>query len=1238
MPLKILSLNCRGLHKTLKRKLIFSLCRKYDISCLQETYITDNDYIQWSNEWNGSLHYFKGTANSNGLIILINNKTNIEGDPNIVYSNPRILGIEITTSSKKCLIINIYSPNKKREKFTFFENLTKCMNIVSEKEFEAVFVCGDFNSVCNNGLDIISGAPHDEGEIHLFESFINKFNLHDTWRKFNPKTKDFTWHRKNPFTARRLDYLCNELTLSQVTNIEHTFVSCSDHKAIVLELKIEHFERGPGIWRFNNSLLNDKHFLESMNLTIDTFLAVNAHKEASLKWELLKNEIKSITTQYCNNKNQNRFSESKILLNEINKVNELLSQNPESKELEASLKRLQQKYEILSIHKIRGAQVRSRIKYIEDGEKNTKYFLGIEKIRGAQNTIQKLNCNNKSTINPHNILEETKQYYKALYSKDTDVDDSIDTINSFLEGAQFPKLSTEEALACDSELTMHEISYALSKLNNDSAPGSDGLSVPFYKAFWKKLQQPFLDSLKSSLERGELSVSQRRGIITLIHKGHDLDKNELGNWRPITLLNTDYKIFSKVIALRLQSCIDTVIHTNQKGFIKGRNISDLIRLIDDSILMTRQYSLPGLMVSVDFRKAFDSVSKNSILNALNIFKFGPTMLKFISVLINNNESSVRNGGWYSSFFPCQKGIRQGCCASPYFFLLVAEILSVKLKNSNQLKGISVPEKNVTLNKVLQYADDTSLILKNEYELKSALEIIEKFGTFSGLRLNRHKSVVLPLGGYVKTETHSSNVKWLKPNEHIKILGVYFSAENEASKIELNWKSKIQSMSRIVNNYRNRNISLYGKIILCKTFVLSKINYILQSLTLPETVLAEIDRIMFKFIWQKQISNKKAVEKINRTTLCQDVPSGGLDMISVKDQQKVYHVNWIKKIHSDNVNIEIVNSLTEKAGGIKYIMKCRLENPKKSLNNLIESEFWKQVVCTWSSLCYALGEPITSSEDISNQPIFLNSEIKYHKIPLHFPYWIKNNILYMHDLLINGKFLDYEEISNKLNRYPKLIFEYNALINAIPENWKEKLMNSDNTMTITTKITNFENSTLNLENHDIRKMILSLKPTTKCNEHFWMRKFNFEISKHYTIAQKATKESKLRLLHFKIMHNIYPTNILLCKMKIRTNILCDNCQVPDFIEHFFVECGLIEGFWKYVSSYIQSSTNIEVKLNSKDILLGLINSEHNNIKSREIDYINGIILLGKHCITKLRYGKLKNIYLIFDLELNLRKNY
>ena len=416
MPLTIFSLNCRGLNKTIKRKQIFSTCKKYDICCLQETYITDDNFNQWSNEWKGSLYYFKGTSNSNGLIILINNKVNFdESSAKILHSEQRILGIEFIISNKKYLIINTYAPNKKKEKVKFYDNLYKCMNTALENEYDTIIIGGDFNSVIDNSLDNISGAPHDAGETDLFQTFINNFDLCDTWRMLNPKTKDFTWHRKNPFIARRLDYiLCNNLSLPQVINVEHTYIPCSDHKAVVLKLKIEQFNRGPGIWKFNNSLLNDGFFITEINTLIETFTIENAQKEASIKWELLKNEIKSKTIQHCNAKNQKAFTESKILVNHINRTNELLSQNPESQELQENLRILQHKYEIESIHKTRGAQIRSRIKYIEDGERNTKYFLSMEKVRGSQNTIQELKRNNKNIINPQVILDEIKEYYTDL--------------------------------------------------------------------------------------------------------------------------------------------------------------------------------------------------------------------------------------------------------------------------------------------------------------------------------------------------------------------------------------------------------------------------------------------------------------------------------------------------------------------------------------------------------------------------------------------------------------------------------------------------------------------------------------------------------------------------------------------------------------------------------------------------------------------------------------------------------
>ena len=255
--------------------------------------------------------------------------------------------------------------------------------------------------------------------------------------------------------------------------------------------------------------------------------------------------------------------------------------------------------------------------------------------------------------------------------------------------------------------------------------------------------------------------------------------------------------------------------------------------------------------------------------------------------------------------------------------------------------------------------------------------------------------------------------------------------------------------------------------------------------------------------------------------------------------------------------------------------------------------------------------------------------------------MKGGFLLLRDLFINSGFLEEHAISNALQGYPGFIFDFNALFNAIPTNVRNQLgmLNKD---TIN-KVKNLSISSINdknkifcMKNNDLRNAIISMKSNTKCNEVFWKRNLDFDISDHYVIANKATKESRLRLLHFKIIHNIYPTNILLHKMKVKSSSLCQVCRVPDFIEHFFVDCDQINWFWKFIASYIKNSLNKHINLSKKNILIGITYLEYKELKQREVNFINYIILLGKLCISKFKYGTLKNLTLIFECELALRR--
>ena len=202
-------------------------------------------------------------------------------------------------------------------------------------------------------------------------------------------------------------------------------------RVVLVSTKTSNFIRGPGIWSFNNSLLEDKTYTNRINEAIDKFIRESSIDDLSMKWEILKVELKSLTIQYCNLKNQSNLQDEKRLIVEINQVSKQIIDDPKSNHLQEELIKLKQKLEIFSLNKAKGAQVRSRVKFIEEGEKNTNYFLGMEKYRGIQNTIQELKQNNKVILDPLKILSELESFHSTLYKHDAQVDESKESLENF---------------------------------------------------------------------------------------------------------------------------------------------------------------------------------------------------------------------------------------------------------------------------------------------------------------------------------------------------------------------------------------------------------------------------------------------------------------------------------------------------------------------------------------------------------------------------------------------------------------------------------------------------------------------------------------------------------------------------------------------------------------------------------------------------------------------------------------
>ena len=141
----------------------------------------------------------------------------------------------------------------------------------------------------------------------------------------------------------------------------------------------------------------------------------------------------------------------------------------------------------------------------------------------------------------------------------------------------------------------------------------------------------------------------------------------------------------------MQVVIKSIIHDNQVGYIKGRNISTIIRTIDDVIEFIKYNYKTGVIVGLDYSKAFDSINKQFLVKSFEKFGFGPYFIKWVEVLMNDTQSSVQHSGWLSEWFPTECGIRQGCPFSPLSFILAVELLAVRIRQSGLCSGIHLPE-------------------------------------------------------------------------------------------------------------------------------------------------------------------------------------------------------------------------------------------------------------------------------------------------------------------------------------------------------------------------------------------------------------------------------------------------------------------------------------------------------------------------------------------------------------------
>ena len=528
---------------------------------------------------------------------------------------------------------------------------------------------------------------------------------------------------------------------------------------------------------------------------------------------------------------------------------------------------------------IEGCIIRSKEQWTELGEKPTRYFYQLENSRQSRNAIHELRVDSDTTVKTsRGILKECNAFYKGLYTEEPTDRTSQDWLLEQLDST----LSSEDQALCEGELTILECHAALSQMESGKSPGMDGLPAEFYSRFWGLLGRDLVETLNFSFREGFLSASQRQGILRLLFKKDD--PLSLKNWRPISLLNLDYKIATKALSNRIRKVLPNILSEDQTCGVPGRSIFENLFLLRDTIDFVNHKQLPAAIISLDQEKAFDRVNHNFLQRVLERFNFGPDFRRWVKVIYTAISSMVINNGWLSSSFPLQRGVRQGCPLSPLLYCLVVETLGQAIRRDSSIKGIQIPGSNNKQCKVSQYADDTTLILANDYSITRAFNLINVFERGSGSKLNPKKTEGLWIGSYAGRTSGPVNITWVA--DKLKILGVYLGNANLE---QANWADRVTKLETRLNLWRTRTLSLKGKSMIINTLGASGLWYTATVVNMPDWVHTRVSKAIWDFLWNGK------TELVKRDTCRLPLQHGGLSVVNPLEKSRALKLRWVPPV-------------------------------------------------------------------------------------------------------------------------------------------------------------------------------------------------------------------------------------------------------------------------------------------------------------------------------------------------------
>lgn len=855
--LKIASVNLNSTTTTINQNLLrdFIWNQDIDLVFVQELCYQNFSFIP--------SHFAIINLNQNGMGTGILLRKSFEFNNVVLDPNGRISSLVINGIN----YINIYAfsgTNKKKERDELFlNNLTVHL---SKSGIEYSVLAGDFNCILNSSDATGATKNVSAGLKRLVESLQWK----DIFAEM--KQNEFTFFRSG--VASRLDRIYGPSRfVDLILEAKTISVPFSDHCAIVLKIKTDSNSfclKGRGYWKINNSLLFDENISHKLSVEYQSICNRSSYFNDKNQWwnsiakvkfkQFFKGESWAINKYILDRKSYfhgvlNDLHRRRCLGEEVSKDMFLVK----SRLMEIELDRLKHYSNKLNNFSLLQGEVMN----IFQVSAQIKKFSTSNNLKLKDGNVITGDCSIMKQI----IFDHFSEQFKKS------PDNALDGITDPLESVT-SRLSDEQQRELTRPITVDEMFTVLKLCAHKKSPGPDGLNYEFYLKHFDLIKDDLVVLFNEYLSGTKKPPRDfTAGIITLIHKGND--KNDLNNYRPISLLNCDYKLFTKIIAMRIKLHLDDLLGCEQSACKSNRSCSDNLKDIRRIMLRANDSKrFKGALVSIDLQKAFDKVDHTYLWKVLEKFNFPDSLISCIRNLYDSATSKVLFNGFLTNNIKIESSVRQGCPLSMILFVLYIEPLLRKI--SDGIAGVLIYDKFI---KTIAYADDINIFIRNDEEFDLLIQILNSFESFGKIKMNFNKSV------YLRINRAIFGPQMIREVNSFKILGIYFSNSISES-INLNYDKVILNVKHTLHLHGVRKLNLVERGWLLNAFILSKFWYLAQIFPPYKKHIDIINSLVGQFLWNGFIF------KTARDQLYLDYDAGGIRLVNAEFKMKALFIRNI----------------------------------------------------------------------------------------------------------------------------------------------------------------------------------------------------------------------------------------------------------------------------------------------------------------------------------------------------------